>query len=798
MRYWVYINGKVIEMPFEEGELSAIKGFNADTLVCKETPAPGESQEWMPAKMLIEAYKQPAPPPPPSKQIIEKFAAKPQDTFLKEPKGTILSSNIFGTEEKKEPENQPQQNNANTPFGQTEAIFPEETAQENKELSEEEKIKEELFSEPPTEVISFDKLEVFDVDKHEDEDNTESEEEILKTAIRTTISSKKTKKENQTLQAIDIVNNNNIDISDQEEEEKPEEVKSEEKPTKEKSQEESLKNVMPLDGEVRVLDEVAQKQDFTQTELTPLGAADKKPLTRLFDSEPVVEEQPAQQEQPVQEEQPTPQEQPVEEEEFNPEEEISLEDDNFIIDTNNGEKPVIENNTPAPKEVQEVLQEFAEENEVEIQDQKPLEDTFKTSPALVAELQESKPVKEVEPKQENDILDLQTQPQPDNIEEHPTTLEELTGRYPIEEETPVQQEAPADQPQENKQEESNSEENQPTGIVIPAEIHPDIIVEEIKEEGSEENQAEENIPSQKTQTIPEKDNFLNTFSSDIETVFLDQPTAFISDYIPPAETGEENNLQVMESDQKEGKPEILDIKSDQGQHQVSLQNVRRVKPAAIKTVPMVEGEHQDPFSQTQIQHLHDAEVAMAKVERNSNFINLLKTFGLLFLLLVMVMGFVALIAQINIIPKGFSPFHALYTSLTGGEKKKVVIETPVTPIDLAKKDLEEAAALRIKNLIKEVKDYQLPEGISLDEKIKLVHPNIYSQLKWDATQLPNDLTYYRVTVSSPTNSEGYAQVNYLFNYNTVTYTVEATNSEANNLMLTPYQKNVQQQQLANN
>ena len=74
----------------------------------------------------------------------------------------------------------------------------------------------------------------------------------------------------------------------------------------------------------------------------------------------------------------------------------------------------------------------------------------------------------------------------------------------------------------------------------------------------------------------------------------------------------------------------------------------------------------------------------------------------------------------------------------------------------------------------------------MEEKIKLLHPNIYSSLKWEAAQLPTDLTYYSVTVSSPENPEGYKQVNYRFNYNTVTYSVEATTSEANNVMVTPY------------
>ena len=505
MRYWVYINGKVIEMPFEEGELSAIKGFNADTLVCKETPAAGETQEWMPAKMLIEAYKQPAPPPPPSRQIIEKFSPSSQNTVLKEPKGTILSSNIFGSTEKKEPE--PQQNNTDAMFSQTEAIFPEEIEQENKELSEQEKLKKEIFSEPPTEVVSFDAVEEFDVDKHSD-NSTESEEEILKTAIRTSISSKNIKKANTSVQAIDIINNNNIDISDEQEDE----VKAEN--SEEKSAEKSEENAPK--------EEVDSQKDLSQTELTPLGDSEKKPLTRLFDSEPVVQEPaPTPQEQPVKEEQPIKEEIQEQnenpEDEFVPEEEISLGDEDLLIEDIKEEAPVLENNEPAPKEVQEVLQEFVKENQT--QEKGKFEDTLKTSPALVADLAAEMPSNEFLPKQENNILDIQNQP--DNIDEHPTTLEELTGRYPIEEEASSSKEQPAKEEQKTapqEQENNISQEQQEEGIVIPAEIHPDVIVEEVKEE--EPVKVEENIPSPETQTIADKDNFLNTFSSDIETVFL--------------------------------------------------------------------------------------------------------------------------------------------------------------------------------------------------------------------------------------------------------------------------------------
>lgn len=762
MRYWVYINGKVIEMPFEEGELSAIKGFNADTLVCKETPAPGETQEWVPAKMLIDSYKQPVPPPPPSKQVIEKFSHKPQDTFIKEPKATILSSNIFGSEGNK---NQTPEN-VEAVLDRTEALSPEEMAQEGNSLTETQRFKEEIFSEPPTEVVSFDEMKGIDLDKYENT-STESEEEILKTAIRTTISNKNVKKEEKTVQAVDIVNNNSIDLSD----------------NKEETSEEDKR------------EETTSEQNLSETELTPLGDSEKKPLTRLFDSEPIQEEtQPSSQEEESlsssekEETHPSAEQHNDVEDEFSPEEEISLEDDDFIIDNNEEENPVIENNEPASKEVQKVLQELASDK-LEIQEQKEgqnFEETFKTQPALVAELQEENPVKEEEPVQENDILDSQDgNENKGSIEDHPTTLEELTGRYPIEEEAPAKEEA-----------EPTPQENPSEGVVVPAEIHPDVIVEEVKEETVKDRPAESQA-NPETQTVPDKDNFLNTFSSDIETVFLDQPTAFISDYIPPAETKEEDNLQVMQSNQKEdAKPEILDIKSDQGQHQVSLQNVRRVKPAAIKTVPMVEGEHQDPFSRTQIQNLHDAEEARNKIEKNNNIINLVKAFGLITVLLLMLMAFVALVAQVNIIPRDFSPIHVLWDKMFTRKTKKDVQEKTLTPNEIALRDLKEAETLRINKLIQEVKDYQLAEGLTVDEKIKKLHPNVYDQLKWEGEQYKNDPTFYLIKVSSPTNPEGYAQVNYRFNYNTVYYTVEATTSEANNLMVVPYQEPQQNKQQA--
>lgn len=762
MRYWVYINDKVIEMPFEEGELSAIKGFNGNTLICKETPAPGEAQEWVPAKMLIEAYKQPVPPPPPPPQVIAKFK---EESKAQESKATILSSNIFGEDNKKE-EKEPQAEGYKTNL--TEAIFP----QEQDALSEEEKLKEELFQEPPTEIVSIDEVEEIDVDSHAS-DKIESEEEILKTAIKTIVSPKPKKKEDNSLHAVDIANNTNIDLSDVATDEENAENKQEEQEGQESEQQ-------PEQQENKT-------ENFDQTALTRLG--NKKPLTRLFDSEPVEEEVPAPQEEqkePSVHNEPTVEQEALtdNEEEFEAQEEISLDEDSsgIISKTEEAEKK-----EPYVEEI--VSQDIVEEIPQEKPEEKEIEEAFVTTPAFTAEEPENtkedkKEIEEENPAPETESI-LEAMPSTvSTTEEHPTTLDELTGRYPIEQEEQAQ---PA--PQEEKKDD----------VFIPAEVHPDVIVEEVKEEETKQKENPAEVPAQETATL-DKDNFLNTFSSDIETVFLDQPTAFISDYIPPEETSEEKEEQAQAqnaSKEGEAKEEILDIKSSQGQHQVSLQNVRRVKPAAIKTVPMVEGEQVDPFSQTQIRNIENAEEAIAKVERNENYLNIFKTFILVIVLMVMALSVLGLISYFDILPKNFSPLHAISSLMPSKDKKEKqpakVKENKLTPEEIALQDLKEAEVLRINKIISEVKEYKLPEGITLEEKIKLLHPAEFSKLEWSASQLPTDLTYYSVKVTSPTNPEGYASVNYRFNYNTVTYTVEATTSEATNIMIKPYNASAQQQ-----
>ena len=767
MRYWVYINDKVIEKPFEEGELKSIPGFNADTLICKEIPAEGETQEWVPAKNLIAAYKQPAPPPPPTQQNINKF--NKQESTGQETQATILSGNIFGSPEttkinlyKKQSSVNTEDKEVKTDFTHTEAISPQEKAA----------LEEDVFTEAQTtELVSIDDVKEVDVDNH----NTlevESEDDILKTAIKSLIKPNSSKKsDGQTYQAIDIAHNRNIDLSDPEEENLDKLVENLSKED-EKKKEENTPNEEAAP--------VENKQNIADTQLTLMGAS-KTGINHLFSvddqeapQEKASEQTVSQEEQteeskeeiPAKQEDKPAEQNPLNDEDFIPEEEISLEDDDFVVEDLNNDKEVLTKDGPSEKE-KEVLKELVADKEEDIkisQEEEDLEEAFKTAPALISEFpQENKQQEDISPIQPNNILEVPGEVKAS--EGIPTTLEELTGKFPLPEQHP--------QVKEEKKDEG----------FIPTEIHPDIIVEEVDEATASRLELEAKKEQEKQEEQqPEQDNFLNTFSSDIETVFLDQPTAFISDYVPPEEIKQAEKDEQKPKEQKDSADGILDIKSSQGQHEV--QNVKRVKPAAIKTVPIVDGEQVDPFSKTQIRRIEIAEEAQAKIEDRNKKMNIALLFAIFFFLVLMFIGLLGILAQIGLMPKALSPVHSIF--IKEKEETKHNSDKKLTPEELALNDLKEAEKLHIDKIIAEVKNYKLIEGKTLEEKIKLLHPNIYSSLKWEAAQLPTDLTYYSVTVSSPENPEGYKQVNYRFNYNTVTYSVEATTSEANNVMVTPY------------
>lgn len=791
MRYWVYINNQVIDKPFEEGELSLIPGFNANTLICKETPSIGETQEWLPAKFLIKAFRQPAPPPPPSPQTISRFAN--DDTFIsQEPKVTILSGNIFG----KSTDNNEISISGQKAYKMAEAtnLNLDKKETNNTEVTAAQSLEEEdpYFAEPTTEIFSLEEVEEFSDDNQYSSDAA-SEEEVLKTAIRTLITPKTTAqiKGGKVLQAIDLANNQNIDLSENQDtyfegatqppEKKTEEVNPEQKQTPDVNTEketaltlrENPKEETPSETktETPVQENTPAKEETAQTPVQELAPAkESENLPKQTENSLTQEPQDTAKENIVTEKTL----ENTDEEEFEPEEEISIDDEDFMYDS-----PTTEIKKSSSPIVENVLEEFSKEKEEEKKEEEKeaekIKEVFSISPVEIAELKEEEPKskqkqEEVLPTLQDNILDTsETKEEPK--EKDPITLEELTGKIPQEQQETSIAKMGAET---SLQKETKTNEGETSLQETP------------KEEAAQEEVAQEDSSKQDSMNM-EKDKFLTTFSSDIETVFLDQPTAFISDYLPPEQASRDEDIEEEFSGRpSEGKSEILDIKSDKGQHQVSLKNVRRIKPAAIKTVPMVETH--GPFFNEQYGDLEVAQEAMAKVERKDNILNIIKTICLTFILLSMIIGFIALLAQFNIlIPKGFSPLHAMLSSNKKVEAVQTKEQQPLSLEEVALKDIKDAEQLHINELINEVKEYKLAEGITLAEKINLLHPDVYEQIEWAALQLPSDPTYYSITVSLPANPEGYA-LTYRFNYNTVTYSVEATTSEANNIMVKPYQE----------
>src|SRR5688500_16450449 len=89
MRYWIYWND-LIQGPFELEELTSLKAFREDLLVCLE-----DRQDWIPAGRiadlspsleLMRSHRMPSLPPPPPPQHPPRLEPL-QGEFFAEPSG---------------------------------------------------------------------------------------------------------------------------------------------------------------------------------------------------------------------------------------------------------------------------------------------------------------------------------------------------------------------------------------------------------------------------------------------------------------------------------------------------------------------------------------------------------------------------------------------------------------------------------------------------------------------------------------------------------------------------------------
>ena len=299
----------------------------------------------------------------------------------------------------------------------------------------------------------------------------------------------------------------------------------------------------------------------------------------------------------------------------------------------------------------------------------------------------------------------------------------------------------------------------------------------------------------------EDDKFLKTFTTGIEEVFMDQPTSVISDYVPPADAGNFSqrnllggasapvvveNLAGVAADNFAGDPPDPPDAADKHEGpegrvqnpQPTVKSVRRIKPIAIKTVPMVSSDGQD------IQYEGEAQLEEVVIESGSSPVfKLIKIFSALASALVILFMFLALLAWMSIIPKSISPAHGILGKIFKDKTEAAAPAAAADPDEQMPPDDGRAAAEAEEagqQVIANVKNYLLLDGLTLGEKIDLLHQDQAAQIQWTADPAI-EADYYSVAVKLPPNNEGYS-LTYRFSYNIVERVLAPTTSEANNLM----------------
>ncbi|MDR1123494.1 MAG: hypothetical protein LBL61_02605 [Elusimicrobiota bacterium] len=317
-------------------------------------------------------------------------------------------------------------------------------------------------------------------------------------------------------------------------------------------------------------------------------------------------------------------------------------------------------------------------------------------------------------------------------------------------------------------------------------------------------EAAQNAPVQNVQAV-EDDKFLKTFTTGIEEVFMDQPTSIISDYVPPAiadtsplavganQAAQEPLIQKAVGDLDEEQFSPLEDLTDKSMQEASsaqptVQSVRRIKPAAIKTVPMVSSDGRDiknlDYGEPQVEEIIvDAEP--------SSVLKFVKMFSALVVLFVMMLMIVALLGWMKIIPQEWSPLHSILDKFAkpAAAEQAAAPEAQVPAAATQSPDAlggdaaysyaqEQDAALS--QVIASARNYLLLDGMTLGEKIESLYPSSAGGILWSANPAidPGD---YSVVITLPPNNEGYS-MSYRFNYNLNTRLLTPTTSEANNLM----------------
>ncbi len=293
-------------------------------------------------------------------------------------------------------------------------------------------------------------------------------------------------------------------------------------------------------------------------------------------------------------------------------------------------------------------------------------------------------------------------------------------------------------------------------------------------------------------------------------------TYLISDFVPPAlssnksaektdqegenptgksaEKGQEDDIELQEivtrpetNETEEKKPaeQQESESSDVTVSQIVLENTIKAKRGAaldIKTVPMVPEPAQsdrlqlDDMDDINTQH----DLKSADVEPAGKGVRMAVGMGVIVLLLGLIYG---MLAFMNLIPEKFNLLAK--PQPTAEEQQDAQLSEMLPENTLPVQTVDENAPVAGQEtqdvILTEVKNYPLPNGMTLEQFVQAKHPAVGELITWEISTAV-DPDNYSVLVKVPPENPQSFKISYRFNYNTVTKALDPTISDAKNLL----------------
>jgi len=854
MRYWVYINDKVVG-PYEEEKLGEINGLSPDTLICMETVDPGKTQEWVKASSVFDFNDvatdntsatitggQLTPQDAQGNPFQTQFGASNEDELRKQLLEKIdrLTQEIEGMKGKLDEAiaasnaaqeaaaqqfsafaaKQPATDIAST-SPETNTSLPTTTATDNDPITntvnlinhaEEVVLQTQQTTEDKKPVDFLDEIHIGE-NKDNLTEKSSGEEVVLRSALDSLYNVQEPPEEEKEATFQDLLSPIKLDTNESEqqqapaEEPKPEEEKPTEEPVEEEPSAESpvaQEAVQPEPEQIteekreEIINEITAPE--AQPDLIAQAIEEIEKDQAQPTEEPVVEEpEPVKTEPEVAETpaEPAIEETPAEEEQPAVEESVSTEEP-AEAEQNQEEEPAVE---PAPAEVPdlEISPVVIEHNEnepiVELDNSEKEEISMEVMPA------------------DKEPLDLEDQPQ---LEVHKTSEPEAVQELQdIEQQEPVAADdlTPMD-PEEGSAQQEKEEANATAQELIPGKElaeSDEILSQQDLDEAFVNRETSSQImdgPEISTvqQTLPDSSEYYNPKEM-TEIQLKEGSTYLISDFVPPAETGnkEEPAVQdvlgspLMQEPQPEekGTESIEEIvpqqhkfndptktAADLSMSKVVLENTIKTKRGAtmdIKTVPMVKepgnSERLD-LSDSDLDLSAQHDLKAADITPSSN--RLLKgIFGLLiaFVLLVLLYG---MLAYLEFIP---AKYNILKSSSQEADITEEMGEQPsAQQVSLQTEDDDEDFSTDpTAAVLAEVKNYMLVNGSTLEQLINSRHPAAKGAIEWNISQAVDPDNYSILVKIPPENAQSF-KISYRFNYNMLTKALDPTISDSKNLL----------------